>query len=47
MPLNFYRIGARHHLESYLAEFMWRKMIGEGDVYEQIIFAWGKYWALE
>ena len=36
---------ARHHLESYFAEFMWRKMIG--DVFEEVMIAWGKYWELE
>ena len=38
---------ARHHLESYFAEFMWRKMIGDGDVFEEVMIAWGKYWELE
>ena len=38
---------ARHHLESYFDEFMWRKMIGDGDVFEEVMIAWGKYWELE
>ena len=38
---------ARHHLDNYFAEFMWRKMIGDNDVFEELILAWGKYWPLE
>ena len=38
---------ARHHLDSYFSEFMWRKMIGDGDVFKEMMSAWGKYWALE
>ena len=44
---NKHRGTARHHLESYFAEFMWRKMIGDGDVFEEVMSAWGKYWKLE
>ena len=38
---------ARHHLDSYFAEFMWRKMICDGDVFKEMMNACGKYWALE
>ena len=38
---------ARHHLESYFAEFMWRKMIDDGNVFEEVMIAWGKCWELE
>jgi hypothetical protein len=34
-------------MESYFAEFMWRKMIGDGDVFEEVMNAWAKYWPLE
>ena len=41
-------IGELHDtIWSYFAEFMWRKMIGDGDVFEEVMRAWGKYWALD
>ncbi|KAF7636211.1 Transposase, ISXO2-like domain-containing protein [Meloidogyne graminicola] len=41
------RMWARHHMESYFAEFMWKKMIGDGDIFEEVMRAWEKYWTLE
>ena len=38
---------ARHHLESYFAEFMWRKRIDDGDVFEEVMNEWRTYWPLE
>ena len=38
---------ARQHMESYFAEFMWRKMIGDEDAFEEVMRSWGKYWELE
>jgi transposase len=32
-----YRGSARHHLESYLGEFMWRKHVGEENVFESLL----------
>ena len=38
---------SRHHLESYLAEFMWRKMIKSNDVFEQLLDAIATFWPPE
>ena len=29
--------------QSYFAEFMWRKMFGDGDVFEEVMLVWRKY----
>ena len=33
--------------QSYFAEFMWRKMFGDGDVFEEVMLVWRKYWPCE
>ena len=39
---------ARHHLESYLAEFMWRQMVkGDGNVFESLLAAIVEFWSPE
>ncbi|XP_023243935.1 uncharacterized protein LOC111641917 [Centruroides sculpturatus] len=35
---------ARHHLESYLAEFMWKKSLGQGNAFENILKAIAEIW---
>ena len=39
---------ARHHLESYLAESMWRQMVkDDGDVFDLLLAAIAEFWPPE
>ena len=41
------RFSLRHHLESYLAEFMWRKHVACTDVFESLLEAIATFWPPE
>ena len=40
-------VSLRHHLESYLAEFMWRKHVACTDVFESLLEAIATFWPPE